>query len=100
MRDDVVAHPDRVGRAPDRAADQSARRGPRRQWSTVTDGRRVRETRQQRGLPQEGLADLAGVSLTTMARLERQEHASCRKWTLGRLAAALDEEPAAFIVTQ
>ena len=86
--------------APAQAAGEAARRGPGRQWNTVIDGRRLRELRQRRGLSQPGLADLAGVSLTTVARLERQEKAPCRKWMLGRLAVALDEEPAAFTVAQ
>jgi DNA-binding XRE family transcriptional regulator len=85
---------------PDQAAGEAARRGPGRQWNTVIDGRRLREVRQQRELSQAGLADLAGVSLTTVARLERQEKAPCRKWMLGRLAVALDEEPTAFAVAQ
>ena len=36
----------------------------------------------------------AGISLTTVRRLERQPAAPCRSRTLGRLAAALDEDPA------
>ena len=36
----------------------------------------------------------AGVSLTTVARLERQSSAPCRGRTLGRLARALGEHPA------
>jgi DNA-binding XRE family transcriptional regulator len=86
--------------APGLATDHEGRRDPRRQWNTVIDGRRLREVRQQRELSQAGLADLAGVSLTTVARLERQEKAPCRKWMLGRLAVALDEVPAAFAVAQ
>jgi DNA-binding XRE family transcriptional regulator len=57
-------------------------------------GHRLRQLRRQRGLSQEELADQAGVSLTTVARLERQLYASCRGWTLGRLARALGEHPA------
>ncbi|HZC62140.1 MAG TPA: helix-turn-helix domain-containing protein [Streptosporangiaceae bacterium] len=54
----------------------------------------VRRLRNQRGLPQEQLADRAGISPATVARLERRPAAPCRTRTLGRLAAALDEEPA------
>ena len=43
-------------------------------------------------LSQEKLADLAGISLTTVARLERQSPAPCRSWTLARLAIALGEQ--------
>ena len=50
--------------------------------------------RNQRGLSQERLATHAGISLTTLRRLERQPAAACRTRTLGRLAAALNEETA------
>jgi DNA-binding XRE family transcriptional regulator len=63
-------------------------------WTTVLDGERLRQLRRQRGLSQEKLADRAGVSLTTVARLERQRSPSCRCRTLARLAAALGEHPA------
>jgi len=56
----------------------------------------LRELRRERGLSQEALADRAGISLATVARLERQTRASCRGRTLARLAAALDEESAAI----
>ncbi len=60
----------------------------------LLDGQRLRQLRRQRGLSQEELAGQAGVSLTTVARLERQSCASCRGWTLSRLARALGEHPA------
>ena len=41
-------------------------------WIVTLDGQRLRQLRRQHGLSQERLADLAGVSLTTVARLERQ----------------------------
>jgi transcriptional regulator with XRE-family HTH domain len=63
-------------------------------WTTILDGGRLRHLRNQRGLSQERLATHAGISLTTLRRLERQPAAACRTRTLGRLAAALDEEPA------
>jgi len=47
-------------------------------------------------MSQEQLAGQAGISLTTVIRLERQPHASCRSRTLARLAAALGEDPAAL----
>ena len=65
--------------------------GPAQPWTTVLDGRRLRQLRRQHGLSQEKLADRAGLSLTTIARLERQPRASCRSRTLARLAAALGE---------
>jgi transcriptional regulator with XRE-family HTH domain len=59
----------------------------------ILDGRRLRQLRHRRGLSQASLADRAEVSLTTIARLERQHDAACRGWTLGRLAQALGEPP-------
>ena len=59
----------------------------------ILDGHLLRQLRRQRGLSQEELADQAGISLTTVARLERQPHAPCRGWTLGRLARAVGENP-------
>jgi DNA-binding XRE family transcriptional regulator len=70
-------------------------RAPRR-WITVVDGQRLRRVRRRRGLSREALADQAGVSLTTVARLECQRRAPCRTWTLARIAAALKERPAAI----
>ena len=60
----------------------------------ILDGELLRQLRHQRGLSQAELADQAGISLTTVARLERQPHAPCRGWTLGRLARAVGEDPA------
>jgi DNA-binding XRE family transcriptional regulator len=61
---------------------------------TAIDGQRLRRLRRQHGLSQEALADQAGISLTTLARLERQRRSPCRTWTLGALAVALGERPA------
>jgi hypothetical protein len=44
------------------------------------------------------LADQAGISLTTMARLERQHCSPCRTRTLARLAAALGEHPVSLSI--
>jgi len=57
------------------------------------DGVHLRYLRRQRGLSQQTLADHAGLSVTTVARLERQTCAPCRGRTLGRLARALGEHP-------
>jgi DNA-binding transcriptional regulator YiaG len=62
----------------------------------LLDGHLLRQLRRDRGLSQEELADQAGISLTTVARLERQPRAACRGWTLGRLASAVGENPAAL----
>ena len=71
----------------------STRPGAQR-WTTTLDSGRLRQLRRQHGLSQEELATHAGISLTTIRRLEHQPAAPCRTRTLGRLAAALDEEPA------
>jgi transcriptional regulator with XRE-family HTH domain len=63
-------------------------------WTTIADGQRIRELRRQCGLAQAELAGLAGVSLDTVARLERQHRAACRTRTLARIAAELGEPPA------
>jgi transcriptional regulator with XRE-family HTH domain len=65
-------------------------------WTTVIDGRRLQQLRRQRGLSQESLAYQAGVSPTTVTRLERQACVPCRTQTLGRLARALGELPEAI----
>jgi DNA-binding XRE family transcriptional regulator len=80
----------------DAAGSEMSQQGSAQRWTTVLDGERLRQLRQQHRLSQEKLADLAGISLTTMARLERQDRSLCRSWTLGRLAAALNETPAAI----
>ena len=67
---------------------------PAQRWFTILDGHQLQRLRRQRGLSQEQLADRAGISPTTVTRLERQPAAPCRSRTLGRLAAALDEDPA------
>ena len=62
-------------------------------WTTILDGRRLRQLRHEHGLSQDQLATQAGMSLTTIRRLERQPTAPCRTRTLSRLAAALGEDP-------
>jgi transcriptional regulator with XRE-family HTH domain len=64
-----------------------------RRWITVLDGQRLRELRRENGLSRDKLAALAGVSLTTVVRLESQPQLSCRTRTLVRLAAALGQHP-------
>jgi DNA-binding XRE family transcriptional regulator len=102
-RQQCIVHPLNVpvwgpagGAEGDVAGGEMSQQGSAERWTTVLDGERLRQLRQQHGLTQEKLADLAGVSLTTMARLERQDRSPCRSWTLGRLAAALNETPAAI----
>jgi DNA-binding XRE family transcriptional regulator len=67
---------------------------PARPLVFVLDGQRLRQLRRQHGLSQQNLADQAGISLTTVARLERHPRTPCRGRTLARLAAVLGEHPA------
>lgn len=68
---------------------------PAQPQTFLLDGPRLRQLRRQRGLSREELAAQAGLSVATVARLERQLSAPCRGRTLGRLARALGEHPAA-----
>jgi DNA-binding XRE family transcriptional regulator len=70
---------------------------PGRPWTATLDGRRLRQLRREHSLSQEQLAHRAGISLTTVARLERQIEAPCRGWTVARLAAALGQQPTTLI---
>jgi DNA-binding Xre family transcriptional regulator len=91
---EAAASPPRLPELPPPVSLASAGSGRlARPQTTILDGRRLRRLRRERGLSQEKLADRAGISVTTVARLERQARASCRGRTLGRLAAALGEEP-------
>ena len=60
-------------------------------WLTTLDGHQLRQLRRQAGLSQANLAGRAGLSLTTIVRLEHAPQTSCRPRTLARLAAALGE---------
>jgi transcriptional regulator with XRE-family HTH domain len=51
--------------------------------------KRLKEIRRQRGLSQEQLADLSGVSRATIARIETQDDYLPREVTIDRLAEAL-----------
>jgi transcriptional regulator with XRE-family HTH domain len=62
----------------------------------MVNGTRLRQLRHKHGLSQEALANRAGISLSTVARLERRPSLPCRCRTLARLAAALGEKPAAI----
>jgi DNA-binding XRE family transcriptional regulator len=66
-------------------------------WFVVADGRRLRQLRRQHGLSQAVLAGRAGISVTTIGRLERHARPSCRGRTLARITAALGEHPTALI---
>lgn len=66
-------------------------------WVAAVDGQRVGELRRQRGLARAELALLAGLSLGTVARLERERRTTCRTRTLARVAAALGEQPGTIV---
>lgn len=66
-------------------------------WTSVVDGRRLAQLRRQQSLTQADLAAKAGISLTTLGRLERRVWVTCRSRTLARLAAALSVEPVALM---
>lgn len=68
----------------------------RDRWFAVVDGARLRSLRRQRGLSAAELAGKAGISLSTVSRLEGHARGSCRTRTLVRLAAALGEPAAAL----
>lgn len=67
---------------------------PAQRWTAELDGRRLRHLRRGHSLSREQLAAKAGISQSTVTRLERHPHTTCRSRTLARLAAALGEEPA------
>jgi DNA-binding XRE family transcriptional regulator len=65
-----------------------------RSWTTTVDGTRLRQARRDHALSRAELAGAAGISVDTLARLERQPRTRCRCRTLARLALALGEDPA------
>jgi len=73
---------------------------PSGRWFAVVDGARVRQLRREHGLSPAQLAGKAGIGLSTVSRLERQPRRSCRTRTLARLAAALNQPPAALIPSE
>jgi DNA-binding XRE family transcriptional regulator len=65
-----------------------------RSWTTTVDGSRLRQARREDALSRAELAGTAGISVATLARLERQPRTRCRGRTLARLALTLGEDPA------
>ncbi|MGI8448217.1 MAG: helix-turn-helix domain-containing protein [Streptosporangiaceae bacterium] len=59
------------------------------EWSVVIDGQQLRALRRRRGMSQDRLCSESGVSVDTIARLERARWPVCRGRTAGRLADAL-----------
>jgi DNA-binding XRE family transcriptional regulator len=75
----------------------SARNGSQ-SWTMLIDGHRLRQLRRLHRLSRLELAVKAGISVATVARLERRPQVSCRCRTLTRLAAALGELPTTLAV--
>lgn len=86
-------------RSADSAATGGLAAGPERQAMRmiVVDGPQLLGMRRARGLSRERLAWDAGVSITTLARLESQPRVQCRSRTLVRLAEVLGENPRALV---
>jgi DNA-binding XRE family transcriptional regulator len=88
-RQQCIVHPVKMppkrpaqgGRGDAAGSEMSQHGSTQRGWTTVLDGERLSQLRQQHRLSQEKLADLAGISLATMARVERQDRSPCRSRT-------------------
>jgi anti-sigma regulatory factor (Ser/Thr protein kinase)/DNA-binding XRE family transcriptional regulator len=65
-------------------------------WTVPIDGERLRRARMSAGLSQEDVADVAGVSVDTVGRLERQDRLRCHFRTRARIAAAVGAHPKAI----
>jgi DNA-binding XRE family transcriptional regulator len=65
-------------------------------WTVPIDGDRLRRARKRAGLSQEAVADAAGVSVTTVGRLERRDRLRCHFVTRRQLAAAVGAHPKAI----
>jgi serine/threonine-protein kinase RsbW len=87
-----------AAQAPSLPAPGAAGRGPRRDawWLVTVDGERLRRARLRAGLSQQRLADAAGVSLTTVLKLESKSRARCRFTTMEQVAAGLGAHPQAI----
>jgi serine/threonine-protein kinase RsbW len=68
----------------------------RGQWIVTLDPKQLRQLRRLHGLSQQQLARQAGISITTLGRLESQTRPRCRPRTMILLATALGEHPAAI----
>jgi hypothetical protein len=98
--DDITCPPRRAPVMPDTSptyaiASAGHIRGSHR-WIPILDGQRLHHLRLLNGLSREKLADQAGISTATIAKLERQPSPPCHRRTLVGLAHALREHPAAI----
>ena len=67
---------------------------PSDRWFALVDGARLRQLRRQHDLSPAELAGKAGLSMSTIIRLERPPSRRCRTRTLALLAGALGQPPA------
>lgn len=54
---------------------------------------RLKELREERGISQEKLAKMSGISRTTLSKIENNEEVSVTTKTIARLADVFDVEP-------
>ena len=54
---------------------------------------RLKEFREERGISQEKLADLSGISRTTLSKIENNEEANVNTRTIAKLADVFEVEP-------
>lgn len=80
-----------------RTTPEAAPGGGSQRWISAVDGQQLWRLRHQHGLSQDQLAATAGISQSTVARLEPHPHITCRSRTLARLAAALGYPPATLV---
>lgn len=54
---------------------------------------RLKELREERGMSQEELSDLSGISRTTLSKIENNEEANVNTKTIARLADVFNVKP-------
>ena len=54
---------------------------------------RLKELREERGISQERLSELSGISRTTLSKIENNEEVSVNTRTIARLADVFDVNP-------
>jgi len=54
---------------------------------------RLKELREERGMSQEKLSDLSGISRTTLSKIENNEEVNVNTRTIAKLADVFDVKP-------
>lgn len=54
---------------------------------------RLKELREERGISQEELAELSGISRTTLSKIENNEEANVNTRTIAKLSDVFDVKP-------